>query len=210
MFPRTLDHNAKKALASLNNQLFLEPFLLSGGTALALQLGHRISYDLDFITNNQFIEQQVLNSLQQTKGFELKEQGWQTVHGTLFKTKISFLYQKGNFLEKPVEYQNIKLASVNDIAAMKLAAVSVRGVKRDFIDLYFICKSKKYSISDLINLYKSKYQTNGSTEVHVKKSLLYFDDAELDTQETKLLKKVDWEKVKEHFKQQVKNSNQTI
>jgi len=106
MFPKTLDHNAQKALAALNNKPFLEPFLLSGGTALALQLGHRVSFDLDFITNEKFNEDRLLNNLLKLPKFKLTQKSWQTIHGMLQKTKISFLYQKGAILGKHVSHQS--------------------------------------------------------------------------------------------------------
>lgn len=203
MFPKTLDHNAQKALATLDNKPFLKPFLLSGGTALALQLGHRVSFDLDFITPKKFNGDRLLDCLVKLPQFTLTEKSWQTIHGTLQKTKISFLYQKSAILKKPLEYQGVQIANLQDIAAMKLAAVSNRGTKRDFIDIYFICQEKDFTLEKLLKLYQQKYQTNGSASFHLLKSLVFFEDADSNPQKLKLIKKVGWGRVKNYFREEI-------
>jgi predicted nucleotidyltransferase component of viral defense system len=95
------------------------------------------------------------------------------------------------WLQPTLIMNGLKLASIEDIAAMKLAAVTGRGTKKDFIDLFFLLK--KYSLNDLIDFYNRKY-ADGSVFM-VLKSLTYFEDAESDPLPEMLLP-FDWEFMK--------------
>jgi len=87
---------------------------------------------------------------------------------------------------------------------MKIAAISERGTKRDFIDLYFILQ--KITLAEAFNFYDRKYQKLSSNLVHIKKSLVYFDDAENDPM-PKMIISVSWEKVKFFFEGEIKKTN---
>lgn len=90
------------------------------------------------------------------------------------------------------EFEYLRLASIKDICAMKLAAVAGRGTKKDFIDVYFLLQH--YSLQEMLRLYKEKY-TDGSTFMIIK-SLSYFDDAE-DEPEPFMFENIDWDMVKQ-------------
>jgi hypothetical protein len=85
---------------------------------------------------------------------------------------------------------------------MKIDAISTRGIKRDFIDLYFICQ-EGISLKQALSFYDRKYGTLASSLVHIQKSIVYFIDAEATTV-PKMLKKVEWEEVKKYFEDEVK------
>ena len=104
-------------------------------------------------------------------------------------------------IKKTISFKNINVASIADIAAMKIAAISERGTKRDFIDLYFILQ--KITIGRALNFYDKKYQKLSSNLIHIKKSLVYFQDAEKDPM-PKMFFPVSWEKVKDFFRKEVK------
>src|SRR3989344_9686034 len=178
MFEETISKQSSKNLALLGSSKILNNAYLAGGTALALQLGHRISYDLDFFTEKKFKAQIFLKKISQFKDYRHERVGWRTILGKLGDVKFSLFYYSYPLLKKPVKFKNINLASIDDISAMKIAAISERGTKRDFVYLYFI--HQKIQINEVFNFYDRKYQKLSSNSVHIKKSLVYFEDAEKD------------------------------
>lgn len=98
---------------------------------------------------------------------------------------------------------SLNIADIRDIAAMKINAMASRGLKRDFIDLYFICKAG-YKLTDLFKFYHKKYGKLSSNLMHIKKSLVFFDDADPD-ETPRMLKKIKWEEIKKYFVAEIKN-----
>lgn len=86
----------------------------------------------------------------------------------------------------------LPLASPDDIAAMKLAAIASRGNRRDFIDLWVILRSGR-TLPEVLDLFSRKSATRD--QGHVLRSLVYFDDADLDPP-LRLLVELDWEQIK--------------
>jgi predicted nucleotidyltransferase component of viral defense system len=202
MFTKTLFGNTKKALAILGKSHLLDSAYLAGGTACALQIGHRISVDLDFFTPKEFNAKELTRSLKNIGKFKLDRQSWGTILGVLEKVKFSVFVYKYPVLFPFKSLFGINILDLRDIAAMKIDAISTRGIKRDFIDLYFICQ-KGISLNEILSVYDRKYGTLASNIVHIQKSLVYFVDAEVATM-PKMLKKVDWENVKKYFEYEVK------
>jgi hypothetical protein len=202
MFEETLVEGARDCLALLGKSGLLSEAYLAGGTALALQLGHRISVDFDFFTQKQFKPRQFSDELSRLGQFEEEQAEKGTVLGIFNGIKFSlFLYEHP--ISHPLQdFASVQLASIKDIAAMKVDAVSSRGLKRDFIDLYFICQCD-LSLNDSLTLYEEKYRKLSSNLAHIQKSLVYFDDAE-DDEMPKMLKEVSWEQVKCFFENEVK------
>lgn len=200
MFEEILSKNAKESLALLGESELVKNGYLAGGTALALQLGHRRSYDFDFFTTKKFDEEEFLKKLKKLlPSFQTERTGWKTLLGHLGKTKFSYFYYQYPLLFNPLKYGKINLADVRDIAAMKIAAVSDRGTKRDFIDLYYIfCVKKIISIDEAIRLYDLKFKTLRQNKIHVLKSLSYFEDADQDIM-PKMIEPVNWRLVKKYF-----------
>ena len=85
---------------------------------------------------------------------------------------------------------------------MKIAAIGSRGIQRDFIDLYFICRSG-ISVAEALSLYQRKFGDSASQQIHLQKSLVYFADAEAG-EVPKMLVKVEWNEVKRYFMEEVK------
>lgn len=196
MFTKTLLPDTVRAIKLIADFSFVKDSYLAGGTALALQLGHRISVDLDFFTQKE-IDEKVI-SLNLKKLSEFKEEGvsWRTVWGKLGSTKFSIFYYKYPLISKTLPFMNINILDLKDIAAMKIAAVADRGTKRDFIDLYFL--SKKYSIEDMLGFYDKKYADLEEKRYHLLRSLDYFVDAENDVM-PKMLVSVSWDSIKDFF-----------
>lgn len=202
MFTKTLFGNTKKALAILGKSHLVDNAYLAGGTACALQIGHRISVDLGFFTPQEFNAKELTRSLKNIGEFELDRQSWGTILGDLEKIKFSIFVYKYPVLFPFKSLFDINILDLRDIAAMKIDAISTRGIRRDFIDLYFICQ-KGISLNEILSFYGRKYGTLASNLVHIQKSLVYFVDAEM-TAMPKMLKKVEWEKVKKYFEGEVK------
>jgi hypothetical protein len=96
----------------------------------------------------------------------------------------------------------VYLADLPDLAAMKIDAISNRGIKRDFIDLYVLCKSQ-YTLSQVFSFYQRKYQKFSANQTHIYKSLVYFQDAE-DDEMPRMQVPMVWDEVKLFFESEVK------
>ena len=187
-----------------------DKFYLAGGTALALKLGHRKSEDLDFFSENNFDAQRIVEIINERNG-AVRTQIRQTILGEIEDTKISFILYSYPLLE-PLQQQEkiygITLASTIDIACMKLMALSQRGVKKDFFDVYELMKiiSMKEIKIALLKKYSAKY----AGLYAVARSLVYFSDAE-ESLEPQSLNGTKWEEVKKYFiKNEKKNMDDLI
>jgi len=207
MFERVLFGKTKNILALLAKSHLLGDAYLAGGTACALHLGHRISYDLDFFTLKKFKVLPLTKELEKIEGFKLERTAWGTILGKFNKIRFSLFYYSYPLLYPPKNFKGIKVADLKDIAAMKIVAISERGTKRDFIDLYTICH--KISLRECLTLYNRKYRKLASNLFHVLKSLTYFEDAERDVM-PKMLTPLSWPEVKKFLEQEVKNLGKKI
>lgn len=202
MFAETLSKNTKKALALLGKSHLLDEAYLAGGTACALHLGHRISIDLDFFTPKEFDTKNHIRSLQKIGKFDLEQESWGTILGRLEDVRYSLFVYQYPLLFPCKTFSEIKIADLRDIAAMKIDAIGSRGIKRDFIDLYFICQ-EGISLNEILSCYDRKYGQLSSNLIHIQKSLVYFVDADA-SEGPKMLKAVDWNQVKTFFEKEVR------
>lgn len=201
MFIQAILPDAVRGIQLVSRVPLIQNAYLAGGTALALQLGHRISEDLDFFTTEEFDEQQLLVELSEL-GLVRESVGWRTIIGKINKTKFSIFYYKYPLLSETLEFEGIKLASKQDIAAMKILAMEDRGARRDFIDLFFL--AKEFSIDQILGFYDEKYGILDERILHIIKSMGYFDDADNDDWKPEMIKNVDWEEVKKFFEAETK------
>lgn len=183
-----------------------ESWYLAGGTALALQAGHRQSVDLDFFTTDATFDTAKLErSLLQESGGEWattsSDDG--TLYGLLCGAKASFIaYPFFQPASNSLRCGTIRILSPDDIAVMKIIAISQRGKKRDFLDLFWYCSVHGGSLCDTILRAKEQYPNTEHNMPHLIKSLSYFDDAEDDPM-PRLNFDADWEGVKEFFRTEV-------
>lgn len=202
MFEKTLSKNTKKALVLLGHSHLLDHAYLAGGTACALQLGHRISVDLDFFTEKEFDAKATIQQLQGIGCFELEQESWGTILGYMEKVRFSLFVYQYPVLFETKDFHGVQLLDLRDIAAMKVDAISSRGIKRDFIDLYYICQ-EKIVLKEILKFYDQKYRNLASNLIHIRKSLVYFVDAEA-SEPPKMIKPIKWEIVKSFFEGEVK------
>lgn len=200
MVEKILSKNARNALVTLGQSGLLNSSYLAGGTALALQLGHRYSFDFDFFTKEKFNEETVIQRLAELlPNFKLERKSWETILAYVGDTRFSLFFYKYPLLFKTHKFLNIEIADIKDIIPMKIAAIVDRGVKRDFIDLYFIFEVKKImTMDEAMSLYDKKFKVLSQNKVYILKSLGYFEDAEKD-ELPQMREAVDWKIVKEFF-----------
>lgn len=201
MFANTLSGNTLRGLKQLGKEKILDQAYLAGGTALALRLGHRQSVDLDFFTNKKFTEKVIVQRLKELGHFEEKTVDWQTVMGNLFGVSFSLFYFEYPVLEPGDKFEGVTIASIKDIAAMKLGAIGSRGTKRDFVDMYFLVQ--ELSLPVIFSAYGQKFHNLAEQQYHLQQSLNYFEDAEKEAL-PKMFKPVEWEEIKRFFTSEVK------
>ncbi|NJD38944.1 MAG: nucleotidyl transferase AbiEii/AbiGii toxin family protein [Geobacter sp.] len=183
-----------------------ESFYLAGGTGLALQLGHRTSIDIDLFSQQAFNAERYASLLIRLGGRVIQsEEG--SVHGVAADIKVSFLYYPYPMLKPFQVVRGLKVASIDDIAAMKVVAISQRGDKKDFFDLYEILKN--VSPRDVKTLFLKKFGASRINCYHILKSLLYFDDAEQQPDPLSL-NGTTWEQVKGYFLEHEKELMQEL
>lgn len=199
MFEQVLPGNTQKYLALLAEKNILpSKTYLAGGTAIALQLGHRISYDLDFFSCEEFKTEKVLEELKRIEGFKLDRTDWGTILGNFPNCKFSLFYYQYPLIEETKDYLGIKIAGLKDLAASKIGAISSRGTKRDFVDIYYILKNAKVgNLQDFLVYYDSRFKNLASQKIHILKSLQYFTDADQEEDPKMLVSDYSWEKVKQ-------------
>lgn len=203
MFEQGISKQAKSCLELLAGQDFFKSasFYLAGGTALSIHLGHRLSFDLDFFTEREFQSNRLVSNLKPLGKVVVDQISEFTFNGQLNGVKISFFRYPYPLLKPYETYHLIPLASVPDIACMKLDAIASRGTKRDFIDLYFICRTGR-DLKNLLSDFDAKYAGVQYNRMHLLKSLVYFEDAKNDPM-PKMMKPVKWETVISYFKDRV-------
>ena len=194
----------REVLRLLAPHVIREGFYLGGGTALALRLGHRRSVDFDW-----FREKGIPDPLRcardlQSRGLplEVERTDPDTLHALVRGVRVTLLAYPYPLLQPAAESPQLgsRLASLDDLAAMKLAAVSQRGIRRDFFDVEALGRAG-LDLPRMLSLYQAKY---GVRDVgHVLAALTYFDDAERDP-EPVLDAKRDWESVKATLRESVK------
>lgn len=188
---------SSKQISLLKKLKFLKKykFYLAGGTALALQIRHRTSLDFDFYTKKQFNSRKLREEFD--KHFKKVEEIYlaeDTLGLDVWGIRISFFRYPYRLIRFQKELEGINLASVEDIAAMKIISISQRGKKRDFIDIYFLIK--EFDLSKIIKFVQEKYPM---FNIYVGlQGLTYFKDADEDPEKERfrLLKEVDWKEIK--------------
>lgn len=204
MFLNALSSSTQSALKKLDSSSFFTrtSAYLAGGTALALHLGHRLSIDLDFFTSRKFGEDLQLNLLKDIGNFKVNRVDWQTIIGTFEDVKFSlFLYQYPLIKTPEILLTKSRIASLQDIAAMKVGAIAQRGTKRDFVDLYFL--TKIFPLEKSLDFYNQKYRDLASQKTHILKSLIYFADADSNPM-PQMIKAITWEEVRKFLVNEVR------
>lgn len=207
MFQKGLSQSTYQNLAILAKISDVNSFYLAGGSAVALHFGHRLSFDLDFFTQKAFSGTGLAKKIQEYGDFSSEQVLEDTLLGKLNGEKVSFFLYEYPMLKRNKSWKKINIASLSDLAAMKIEAIGGRGRKRDFIDLYFI--NKTISIKKALSLYDKKYKALASNMIHLIRSLGYFEDAQEDEM-PQMLEKISWEEVKDFFRTEVRKLSREL
>lgn len=193
-----------KRLGELEDFKNLE-FYLAGDTGLALQLGHKLSEDLDFFTKQIFNPELLVQRITNVIPSQVIYISGDTVHLLCNGTKISLFYYPYNLLFPPLVFEDCFVADYRDIAAMKLIALGQRGTKKDFVDLYFYF-IRNPDLNDIKKMIEQKYVNVNYSWPHLLRSLGYFEDAEGDSmpvliteQGYRTMDTKEWENIKRFF-----------
>jgi hypothetical protein len=174
----TVENSTLELLKSLQSRDYLNGFYLVGGTALALHMGHRTSIDIDLFSNFDFDVAHMIEMIQHDYPLQLYYTAPNTIKGSINGVRVDVIGHRYPYLNEPGEIDGYRMLSVPDITAMKLNAISTSGQRsKDFVDIYFVLENKEYSLGDMLKFYQEKYNQHG--DMHVLKSLIYFDDVDL-------------------------------
>jgi hypothetical protein len=179
------------------NDKELQDFFLVGGTALSLQIGHRISIDLDLFTVNSFDDNELLGYLENTYRFQLDYQSKNTLKGNINSVKVDFITHGYPLVEPLIIDEGIRMAGPEDISAMKLNAISGNGTRlKDFIDMAYL--SSKLTLSQMVEAYAHKYSSRNP--VMVIKSLGYHQDINFTEPIEMIAGKYTWKGIEKRLK----------
>ena len=173
---QTVYPNTLELLKSLASQPELAQTRLVGGTALALQYGHRQSIDLDFFGILPEDKEKLVEMTKRVGNVLVTNRSKMILQTVINQIKVDFVdYSRYKWIDEPVMGDGFVLASDKDIAAMKVNAIIGRGTRKDFIDLYVLLQH--YSLLEIMAFYKQKYPE--FSEYRALLSMTYFEDAEM-------------------------------
>ena len=215
MFEQVLAQPTQSLLERLGRTEAIRQFYLASGTGLALQLGHRISQDLDWFSEDEFDPTWLAGELAAIGPTQVTEQKSATLVAIVEGIEAGFYRYAFPLLFPAESYCDCAVASWKDILCMKLAAIGQSAAKRDYVDLFFGLQ-EGLSLRELLDSMKRKYsakvtqasclhQEGGKqtrclryeleySEYHLVRSLAYFDEVEAEPMPT-LLADVSWEQI---------------
>lgn len=194
LYLETVESSTLELLKKLQRLPVLEQTRLVGGTALALQLGHRKSIDLDFFGTVDCEAEYLRESIAGIASLTILKESPHIHIYIVDGIKVDIVNYKYPWLDDVVLEQGLRLVSVSDIAAMKITAIIGRGTKKDFIDIAFLLHH--FSLEEILHFYAAKY--NDSSVFMAMKSLAYFDDAETDPMPDMFVNQ-SWQQVKAYI-----------
>jgi hypothetical protein len=204
LHPETLAAVQQRVLRRLGAVLTSRKFYLGGGTALAIRLGHRRSVDLDWFTSERLFDPVRLAQELRDAGVPLvkNQVAPGTLYGSVSRVRVSLLEYRYAELQPRELWPSFgcELASLADLAAMKLSAIAQRGAKRDFVDLDALGQ-EGLTLSQMIAWYQQKFDIQDT--VHLLYSLNYFEDADRERL-PRLLRPRPWKTVKRTISQWVR------
>ncbi|OGQ55964.1 MAG: hypothetical protein A3I75_06085 [Deltaproteobacteria bacterium RIFCSPLOWO2_02_FULL_50_16] len=199
MHKKALPKGSEKLLMRFEKKSSFElaGWVLAGGTGLALQIGHRVSEDFDFFRTDKYQIKRLHETVKEIGTYETLQEDDKTLTVMVSGIKTSFFCVPDPFIFKTIPYRFFSIADIRDIALMKLIAISGRGSKKDFIDLYAILR-KKITLQELVGLVPRKYGSGRANIYHILKSLTYFDDAEKEPV-PRMLEPFNWNECRNFF-----------
>lgn len=211
MFYASVPQHVASLLSRLNSFPLPDKTYMAGGTAVTLYLGHRISIDIDLFTEEHFFTGPIVDAIGRAHTVQIENvSDRDSLVIAVEGVRLSLFYYPYPLLE-PLYYDQvnkIKLASLTDIAAMKAVAIVQRGSAKDFIDLKCIMEKTGVSLNQLTSITLKKYGVQQDYTYHIKRGLVFFDEAERGLKDIILLREssiqypidqIEWERVKRFF-----------
>lgn len=197
---QTVAPDTLELLKTIASKLEMKGFRLVGGTALALQYGHRQSVDLDFFGSPLASQEDTIDMLSSLGNITIHNRTDKILQVVLRGIKVDVIdYSRYGWIDPPVVDDGIFLASPRDIAAMKINAVEGRGSRKDFVDIYMLLQH--YTLGELLDFYSMKYPNYSIFRALL--SLTYFDDAETQAMPKMFIPQT-WKEIKEHISTKVR------
>lgn len=191
----TIEETVYETLSSFHTKDYLDNFALVGGTNLSLRYGHRKSIDLDMFSIKPFDPTKLDELLTIDFNYQYRSNNKYMLFGYINGIKVDWVHHPFDLL-RPIEVINgFRLFSIDDVSAMKLFAVTKRGSKKDFFDIYKLCED--LGREKLFKNFADKYGEEKIWMMNL--SLIYFEDAEKEEDPEILEKLLSWEKVKKYM-----------
>ena len=203
----TVSASTLELLKQLMADKKLKDFVLVGGTALSLQMGHRVSVDLDLFVNQDFEAEEMREYMERTYHLETDYMAFATVKGEINGIQVDCIAHSYPWIRPFVEEEGIRLASMEDICAMKLNAIAGNGTRiKDFIDVAFL--SSLYSLNQMLSFYEEKYHANPLMPL---KGIVFFDDINMEAP-VKMTdgKTLNWKKIEKRLLDMEKYPNKVF
>lgn len=199
----SLDNDKLEVFHKLKN--FRNIGVLGGGTALSLQIGHRISYDFDIFTYNK-LEPSLWRKARDTFGkgtLRLLDIEDQLNLLTPESVYVTFFYDDYKLLFDPIKTEYLDLLDIKDIAANKAFTIGRRPKWRDYVDLYYLLKKDYISFENLILMSRKKFDAGFSEKLFFEQ-LIYWGDIE-DYDIEYLAENIEPQVIKDFLELKVKN-----
>lgn len=200
MYYNIFDNKRYELLKTIVERISIKDYYMIGGTALSLQLGLRESLDFDFCVPHEFNNEMLIDELNTLGELEVIQNQKGTCDVILDGVQVSFFYYPNKIVDNLVhtnDITNLRLASILDIAIMKIVAIGGRGAKKDFFDLYNILKRCNYTVEQLAKGLRQKCGNNVNY-MNLIMGLSYFEDAESEVL-PKTFVEYDWDEIKNFF-----------
>lgn len=185
-----------RILQQLQDFPFLKGFHLVGGTALALQLGHRNSIDLDLFSQNDFSTSELIQNLSLHFKVTTDLERPNTLLSHLDDVKVDFIKHPYPYVNPPITEEAVTFLSKEDITAMKLNAIIQSGKRlKDFIDIYYLLEH--FSMQNMLEFFAVKYPH--SNPLIALKAVNFFDDLDASIDPPKLLRPISINEIKKRI-----------
>lgn len=203
----TVTAGTLELLKSLMLDENLAGFFLVGGTALSLQIGHRISIDIDLFSENPFDENTLLDYLESQRNLKLDYLAKNTIKGQIAEVKVDLITHGYPLVKKLEVTEGIRLASLEDIAAMKLNAIIGNGTRlKDFIDIAYM--SSFIPLKEMIDAYEHKYASRNP--LLVMKALSYHHDINFNEPIHMIKSKYSWKLIEKRLAEMARFPSKTF
>ncbi len=175
LFKETVSKEMWELIQKLMKDEMLKNFLLVGGTALSLKIGHRISVDVDLFTTKSFDAGSMVEYLKKNYNAEHSRHNKNSIFTFIDNIKVDLVTHDYPIIKPVEDIDNIRMISNIDIGAMKLHAMIQSGKRiKDFIDMYFLLEQNP--LKDYLNAYEQKYAGNSKLAGY---ALLHHEDIDM-------------------------------